>query len=134
MDKLIVSLSLLLLAVISGCTVSGRAVKEHNLLNVFFADESHEKVAGVITDMSRYCDTGVFVVESKYLSNINKSVIDYRVKNGAQYFMHIEVEETGNRKSKVSIYHYMNTAVTKNMARKIEDWVISGEKDCVNGF
>ncbi|MFS1437379.1 hypothetical protein [Shewanella sp. 10N.286.48.A6] len=117
-----------------GCASSGKAVKEHNLINIFYAELPHEKAAGIVADMSTYCGSGIFDVEHNDLNSIGMSTIDLKNKNANHYYMHIEVEAADKNKSKLSVYHYLNTSVTRDMGKTIENWVVNGSRECIQGF
>lgn len=117
-----------------GCATSGKAVKEYNLLNVFYADIPHSKVAGIVADMSKYCSSGVFDVELNDLNNVGMSTVDLKNKHANHYYMHVEIVAEDSEKSKISIYHFQNYEVNRKMGKAIESWVLDGSKQCVAGF
>ena len=123
-----------LLGVLSGCATSGSGVKEYNLLAVFDADMGHAEAANVVADMSRYCDSGIFKVEKKNLESINKSVVDLKNENADHYYLHVEFTQDESGGSKVSVFHVMDTEVTRGMADAIRQWVTEGSTECVQGF
>ncbi len=126
--------SIALIVALSGCATSGQAVKDKNLLNVFVSQAQPSQAANVISEMSKYCSRNLLEQDVKEFKIINKFVIDYKVKNSSHYFMRIEVDATGLNQSKVSIFHIMDTEVTRNMARQVEKWVSGNSKECVLGF
>ena len=119
---------------VAGCATSGQAVKEHNLLNLFISQGTVKHSALTISEMSRYCSRNLLELETKEFPMLKKATLDYKVKNGNQYFMRIEVNESGINQSKISVYHYMNTEVTRNMATQVEKWVTNNSRECVPGF
>ncbi|HCG5470956.1 TPA: hypothetical protein NJZ87_001100 [Vibrio parahaemolyticus] len=119
---------------VAGCVTSPIELKEHNLLNVFDSQLSYVGASEIIKDMATYCDSGIFVVEYHDFATLSKASIDLKNKNANNYFMHIEVEGQRDNGSKVSVYHYMNTSVTRTMSKAIEKWVTEGSQSCVPGF
>lgn len=84
--------------------------------------------------MSKYCSSNILELEAKDFAVIKKTTLDYKTKNGPHYFMRIEVDETGTDQSKITVYHYMDTQVTRKMATQVEQWVNNNSKECVRGF
>ena len=129
-----VYLAVVLPVILAGCATSGKAVKDHNLINVFYADMPHPKTAGIVADMSSYCSSGLFDVEHNDLNNIGVSTVDLKNKHANHYYLHVEVEAAGSNKSKVAVYHFQNTRVTREMGKAVESWVLNNSKVCVPGF
>lgn len=127
-------ISLLLLLFLGGCAISGQSLKDHNLINMFYAKKDYHKVGKKIADMSNFCESGVYIVEYKNMDSIKKSVVDLKGRYANYYYMHVEIEGVGENESKISVYHYMNTKVTRNMGQAIESWVNADSKECVSGF
>ena len=129
----ILTASTLFLLIGCGAT-TGVGVKDHNLISVFNSNMDSDKTTSIIFDMSKYCSSGLLDTEEYNLKSLNKSVIDYKIKGKPSgYYMHIEIEAIDQSHSKVSIYNYMNTEVTKKTAQTIEKWVNGSSKTCEQG-
>lgn len=133
--KLYVLLALII-SMFAGCgAMNGTHVKDHNLLAVFDSNKNRKDIAEIVYDMSRYCGSGLYLVEKNSFNSMNKSSVDYKLKNdGYGYFMHVEINSIGDNKSKVSVYHYYGMDGQKDMAHAIENWVNKDSKECVPGF
>ncbi|EKO3952875.1 hypothetical protein K6U40_02000 [Vibrio fluvialis] len=119
---------------LAGCVTGPKELKEHNLLGVFDSNKGYVQSSEIIRDMATYCDSGLFSVSYKNFDSLEKATISLKNKNMDYYYMYIEVEGTSSDTSKISVYHYMNTSVTRAMATKVEEWVTQGSRQCTQGF
>lgn len=134
--KLSLYILVTLFIIFSGCGArTGVGVKDNNLLNVFNTDMNYKDAGNIIYDMSRYCKSGLYIIERENFVSLNKSTITSKLDGTTKgYYMLIEAEKITDTTSKVSVYHYYNYQNTRNMAKNIEEWVNNNSKVCVSGF
>ncbi|WP_422491046.1 hypothetical protein [Endozoicomonas sp. ALE010] len=103
-------------------------------MNIFYTDHSYIEAAKIVADLSVYCESGIFTVESKNFETLKKSTVDLRNRHAQHYYMHVEIEFVENNKSKVSIYNLLNNSQTKQQAIVIESWLNNKSTECVPRF